>query len=69
MKPEAWVIEDIGRLRKQKIRTKDEDSYLSLLLWYTLKDFTRENSAKDCLVNILELKKRKIEIIDVVEEE
>ena len=34
MKPEAWVIEDIGRLRKQKIRTKDEDSYLSLLLWY-----------------------------------
>lgn len=34
MKPEPWIIEDIGRLRKQKVRTEEEEKYLKLLLWY-----------------------------------
>lgn len=34
MKPEAWIIEDIGKLRKKKDKTADEEGYLALLLWY-----------------------------------
>lgn len=34
MKPEAWIIEDIRRMRSTKERTAIEDSYLELLLWY-----------------------------------
>lgn len=35
MKPEQWVIDDIRLMRQKLSRTKDEDGYLSLLLWYT----------------------------------
>lgn len=34
MKPEQWIIDDIGRLRKTQDRTDIENSYLELLLWY-----------------------------------
>lgn len=34
MKPESWIIEDIRRMRQTKDRTHNEESYLSLLLWY-----------------------------------
>ncbi|WNA16035.1 hypothetical protein XaC1_392 [Xanthomonas phage XaC1] len=35
MKPEQWVIDDIGAMRKKKDnRTPTEESYLELLLWY-----------------------------------
>lgn len=34
MKPEPWIIKDIGKLRKKKDKTTDEESYLALLLWY-----------------------------------
>ena len=35
MKPEQWIIDDIRTMRQKQSRTKDEDGYLSLLLWYT----------------------------------
>lgn len=35
MKPEQWIIDDIRTIRQKQIRTKDEDSYLDLLMWYT----------------------------------
>lgn len=35
MKPEQWIIDDIRLMRQKQSRTKDEDGYLSLLLWYT----------------------------------
>lgn len=34
MKPEQWIIEDIGRLRKKVDKTEDEQQYLNLLVWY-----------------------------------
>lgn len=34
MKPEQWIIEDIGRLRKKVDKTSDEQQYLNLLVWY-----------------------------------
>jgi len=34
MKPEQWIIEDIGRLRKKVDKTDDEEKYLNLLVWY-----------------------------------
>lgn len=34
MKPEQWIIEDIGRLRKKSDKTDDEKQYLNLLVWY-----------------------------------
>ena len=38
------------------------------LFWWTLKDFTRENMAREYLANKIELKKRKVEILEVIEE-
>lgn len=35
MKPEQWIIDDIHTMRQKQNRTKDEDSYLDLLMWYT----------------------------------
>lgn len=34
MKPEQWIIEDIGRLRKKPNKTENEQQYLNLLTWY-----------------------------------
>lgn len=34
MKPEQWIIQDIGAMRKIKERTEVQQSYLDLLLWY-----------------------------------
>lgn len=34
MKPEQWIIDDIRTMRQKQSRTKDEDSYLYLLMWY-----------------------------------
>jgi len=34
VKPEQWIIEDIGRLRKKVDKTSDEQQYLNLLVWY-----------------------------------
>ena len=38
------------------------------LFWWTLKDFTRENMAREYLANKIELKKRKVKILEVIEE-
>lgn len=35
MKPEDWVIKDMGTLRKKQDRTFEEEEYLKALLWYT----------------------------------
>lgn len=49
MKPEPWIIEDIGNLRRNKNRTEKEDQYLALLMWYVQEALKTTDSQRKML--------------------